>query len=48
VRRWALILIAALDVVLALAGTAGARTQLVIGVSQFPPTLNPLDRKSVV
>ncbi|MGE5203082.1 MAG: peptide ABC transporter substrate-binding protein [Acidobacteriota bacterium] len=36
------ILVAALGLFLALAGSAGARDQLVIGVSQFPPTLNPL------
>lgn len=41
-QRRARTLIAALGLFLALAGSAGARDQLVIGVSQFPPTLNPL------
>jgi peptide/nickel transport system substrate-binding protein len=41
-QRRARILLAALGLFLGLAGSAGARDQLVIGVSQFPPTLNPL------
>jgi len=40
--RRARFLIAALGTLLALAGPAEARSQLVIGVSQFPPSLNPL------
>jgi len=42
VRRPAFLLLAALGALLALANVALARSQLVIGVSQFPPSLNPL------
>ena len=41
-RRPAFLLLAALGALLALANVALARSQLVIGVSQFPPSLNPL------
>ncbi|HMK67353.1 MAG TPA: peptide ABC transporter substrate-binding protein, partial [Stellaceae bacterium] len=41
-RRRAFLLIAALGLLVSLAGPALARSQLVIGVSQFPPSLNPL------